>query len=173
MLRPGGRAIVCTENLASWHNISALVLGLMPFSLTNISRRGAVGNPLNLASAAPGELEPSWFHTRVLTLVGLVHVFELHGFDVVDRFAAGYHPLPPRVAGRAARLDPRHAAFIGIVAASDTPSPHGGQTAQRPAQEAGPVGEVRSRCGEREPAVTRKLRCRRPAWVAAYARPTA
>lgn len=117
VLRPGGRAIVCTENLASWHNIGALVLGLMPFSLTNISRRGAIGNPLNLASAAPGELGPSWFHTRVLTLVGLVHLFELHGFDVVDRFAAGYHPLPPRIAERAARLDPRHAAFIGIVAA--------------------------------------------------------
>jgi hypothetical protein len=28
----GGRTIVCTENLASWHNIAALVVGLQPFS---------------------------------------------------------------------------------------------------------------------------------------------
>ena len=86
VLRPGGRAIVCTENLASWHNIGALVLGYMPFSLTNISSRGAIGNPLNLASTPAAELETSWFHTRVLTAVGLEHLFRVHAFDVVTRF---------------------------------------------------------------------------------------
>jgi SAM-dependent methyltransferase len=116
VLRPGGRAIVCTENLASWHNIAALMLGFMPFSLTNISRRGAIGNPFNLASTQAGELETSWFHTRVLTAVGLEHLFRAHDLDVVERFASGYHPLPPRLAGVAARHDVRHAAFIGVVA---------------------------------------------------------
>ena len=37
VLRPGGRVVVSTENLASWHNIAALVLGWQPFSLTNVS----------------------------------------------------------------------------------------------------------------------------------------
>ena len=111
------RAIICTENLASWHNIAALVAGFMPFSLTNISTRGAIGNPFNLASAAPGELETSWFHTRVLTAVGLEHLFRVHGLDVVTRFATGYHPLPPRLARFVARHDVRHGAFIGVVAA--------------------------------------------------------
>jgi len=116
VLRPGGRAIVCTENLASWHNIAALVVGFMPFSLTNISSRGAIGNPFNLASTPAAELKTSWFHTRVLTAVGLEHIFRVHDLDVVARFGAGYHPLPPRLARGAARRDVRHAAFIGVVA---------------------------------------------------------
>jgi SAM-dependent methyltransferase len=116
VLRPGGRAVICTENLASWHNVAALALGYMPFSLTNISERGAVGNPFNLASTAAEELEPSWFHTRVLTTVGLEHVFELHGLTAVERFGSGYHPLPRRLAQQIARRDVRHAAFIAVVA---------------------------------------------------------
>lgn len=116
VLRPGGRGIVCTENLASWHNVAALALGYMPFSLTNISERGAVGNPFGLAGTPPEELARSWFHTRVLTAVGLAQLFELHGFRVSERFGAGYHPLPPAVAQRIAARDVRHAAFIGIVA---------------------------------------------------------
>jgi SAM-dependent methyltransferase len=116
VLRPGGSVVVCTENLASWHNVAALVLGYMPFSLTNISTRGAIGNPFGLADTPASELEPSWFHTRVLTAVGLAHIFAAHGFDVVERFGAGYHPLPSRLARRAARRDGRHAAFIGVVA---------------------------------------------------------
>jgi SAM-dependent methyltransferase len=116
VLRPGGRAIVCTENLASWHNVAALVLGYMPFSLTNISREGAVGNPFTLAATGPDEFADSWLHTRVLTSIGLAEIFELHGFRAAELFGAGYHPLPPRVARWLAAKDVRHAAFIGIVA---------------------------------------------------------
>jgi SAM-dependent methyltransferase len=116
VLRPRGRAVVCTENLASWHNVAALVLGYTPFSLTNISERGAIGNPFNIASTPAAELDPAWFHTRVLTGVGLSHLFELHELPVVERFSAGYHPLPARLAEPLARVDFRHAAFIGIVA---------------------------------------------------------
>ena len=35
-LKPGGYAIVSTENASSWHNIFALMLGWQMFSLTNI-----------------------------------------------------------------------------------------------------------------------------------------
>jgi SAM-dependent methyltransferase len=116
VLRPGGRAVVCTENLASWHNVGALLAGYMPFSLTNISSRGAIGNPFSLAMTPAAELNPAWFHTRVLTGTGLVHLFELHGLRVVERIASGYHPLPSALAERVARRDFRHAAFIGVVA---------------------------------------------------------
>jgi SAM-dependent methyltransferase len=116
VLRPTGRAVVCTENLASWHNVGALVLGYMPFSLTNISTKGAIGNPFNLAPSPADEIERSWFHTRVLTASGLEHLFQLHGLGVVERFASGYHPLPPKLAQRVAQRDVRHAAFIGVVA---------------------------------------------------------
>jgi SAM-dependent methyltransferase len=116
VLRPNGRAVICTENLASWHNIAALIAGYMPFSLTNISSKGAIGNPFNLASTPATELDPAWFHTRVLTGAGLVQLFELHRFSVVERLASGYHPLPSAVAEQVARRDFRHAAFIGVVA---------------------------------------------------------
>lgn len=116
VLRPRGRALVCTENLASWHNVAALVAGYTPFSLTNVSARGALGNPFALGPEQDGAFEPSWAHTRVLTTVGLVHLLELHGLRLVARFGTGYHPLPPRLARRAAAHDARHAAFACVVA---------------------------------------------------------
>ncbi|MBD0328880.1 MAG: methyltransferase domain-containing protein [Thermoleophilia bacterium] len=116
VLAPGGRAVICTENLASWHNVAALALGYMPFSLTNISSRGAIGNPFNLAPVPADQVAHSWFHTRVLTAVGLAELLELHGLRVAERFGSGYHPLPAAIAQPVAGRDVRHAAFIGVVA---------------------------------------------------------
>ena len=117
VLRPGGIALVCTENLASWHNVAALALGYMPFSLTNISAKGPVGNPFALHVGEPGRAADSWQHVHVLTLDGLVGIFEMHGFSVTQTFGAGYYPAFGRAGAAAlARRDPRHAHFIGVVA---------------------------------------------------------
>ena len=114
VLRPRGRAIVCTENLASWHNVAALAFGYQPFSLTNVSDVRPVGNRFALhAGEAPGA--SSWQHVHVLTLTALRDVFAAHGFSVDDVWASGYHPFPRRVAAGLARIDPRHAHFIGVV----------------------------------------------------------
>lgn len=115
VLRPGGCAIVCTENLASWHNIGALIFGWMPFSLANVSERGPVGNPFALHSGEQPDRGPSWQHTRVLSLSGLRSIFTMHGLEVTDTFGTGYHPLTGRVGKAAARTDLRHAHFIGVV----------------------------------------------------------
>jgi SAM-dependent methyltransferase len=111
ILRPGGFAVTSTENLASWHNVLALVPGWQPFSLTNVSRqRLGLGNPLAIHRAADGlELE-SWQHLRVFAHRGLRELFEVHGFQVERLLGAGYYPLP----GRLARVDPRHAAFLTV-----------------------------------------------------------
>ncbi len=46
-LKPGGYAVICTENLSSWHNIFSLVFGWQPFSLSNVcEKRFQIGNPL-------------------------------------------------------------------------------------------------------------------------------
>lgn len=37
LLKPGGYIILATPNLASWHNIFALLLGLQPFSGPNLT----------------------------------------------------------------------------------------------------------------------------------------
>ena len=50
VLKVGGYAIISTENLSSWHNIFALLLGYQPFSVTTFSNQGTIGNPLALWS---------------------------------------------------------------------------------------------------------------------------
>lgn len=115
VLRPRGRAVVCTENLASWHNIGALLLGYQPFSLTNVSSRGPIGNPLALHSGESSPAE-SWQHVHVLSLAGLRDIFLAHGFRIERVWGSGYHPFPGRAGSRLAALDPRHAHFIGVVA---------------------------------------------------------
>jgi SAM-dependent methyltransferase len=115
VLVPDGVAVVCTENLASWHNIAALALGLQPFSLTNISDRRPIGNPLALhaGEAAPNE---SMQHVHVVAFEGLRDIFAAHGFRIEKAWGAGYHPFPPALARPMARIDPRHAHFLGILA---------------------------------------------------------
>jgi SAM-dependent methyltransferase len=123
VLVPGGRAVICTENLASWHNIAALMVGFVPFSATNVSAKGPVGNPYALhLGEAWGECEPSQ-HIHVLTMVGLRIIFEMHGFSIERQFASGYHPLSGRFASSVSQRFPKHAHFIGVVARRGQPAP--------------------------------------------------
>ena len=115
MLGPRGIAVVCTENLASWHNIAALVLGLQPFSLTNISVRRPLGNRLALSGGYLDEGE-SFLHVHVMTFNALRDLLKEHGFVIEHSWGCGYHPLPRLAATLFARVDPRHAHFIGTVA---------------------------------------------------------
>lgn len=112
LLRPGGYLILSTENLASWHNIFALLLGWQAFSLTPISQRSAgIGNPLaNLRGTEP--LGRGWEHMRIFSYRGLIEVVEAHGFRQAKALGAGYYPFPSSIA----RLDPRHAAFLTVIA---------------------------------------------------------
>lgn len=112
LLRAGGVAVVSTENLASWHNVAALVLGWQPFSLGNVTaRRPGLGNPLAIHRDEESGHE-SWQYVRVFSYRGLKELFEAHGLAVRAMHGAGYYPLPARLA----RVDPRHAAFLTLVA---------------------------------------------------------
>jgi SAM-dependent methyltransferase len=112
LLEPGGIAVVSTENLASWHNIASLLLGWQPFSLSNVTgSRAGLGNPLAVhRGAAPGA--ESWQHSQVFSYRGLRELFESHGLEVRDEVGAGYFPFPAAMG----RLEPRHAAFLTVVA---------------------------------------------------------
>jgi len=112
LLRLGGLAVTSTENLASWHNIASLMLGWQPFSLTNVSmRRPGIGNPMAIHRGEDPELK-SWEHLRVFSYRGLRELFAAHDFRIAEILGAGYYPLP----ARAGAWDPRHAAFLTIVA---------------------------------------------------------
>jgi SAM-dependent methyltransferase len=111
VLKPGGYAVICTENLASWHNIFALALGWQPFSLSNVCEtQFQIGNPLAIHSDEPAKNPKSWQHVRVFAWRGLKEVLVAHGFSVETYKGSGYYPLPNWLS----KLDPRHAAFLTI-----------------------------------------------------------
>jgi SAM-dependent methyltransferase len=112
VLRPGGYTICSTENLASWHNVAALLFGWQPFSLSNVSAKlSGVGNPLAVHRAEPHYLS-SWEHMRVFAYRGLKELFAAHGFLVERIIGAGYFPLPAGLG----RKEPRHAALLTVKA---------------------------------------------------------
>jgi len=112
VLRPGGLAVISTENMASWHNVAALVVGFQPFSSSNYSnRRYPLGNPMGLHAGENATVLDGMLHRRIFTTRALRELFAAHGFDVVDVRGSGYHPLPPRLG----RLDPGHAHFISVA----------------------------------------------------------
>lgn len=111
VLKPRGYAVICTENLASWHNIFSLVLGWQPFSLTNVCEsRFQIGNPLAIHDKETSANPKSWQHQRVFAYRGLRDVFTEHGFEVVNCEGSGYYPLPNCFS----KIDPMHAAFLTI-----------------------------------------------------------
>jgi SAM-dependent methyltransferase len=113
LLAVGGYTIASTENLASWHNVGALIFGWQPFSLTNVSaQRLGIGNPIGVHRGEDEHRGESWQHQRVFAYRGLAELYEAHGFRVEAVLGAGYYPLPSRVAN----IDPRHAAFLTVKA---------------------------------------------------------
>ena len=110
VLAPGGLACISTNNLSSWHNVVSLVLGWQPMP-AHASDELIVGNPFNpergCAHADPGRV-----HLRLFTRRALAEVCLHHGLRPVALRGEGYYPLPPVLAGAAARLDPVHAAYV-------------------------------------------------------------
>jgi len=108
ILRPGGYAVISTENASSWCNVFASAMGWQIFSLTNFSSLGqGIGNPFALHRSDGAHLA-SWNHVRIYSYLGLIEYFRLAGFSVEHIYGAGYFPLPARIG----LLDPRHAHFI-------------------------------------------------------------
>jgi len=101
VLKPGGTAIVTSENLCSWLNCSALLLGYTPFSLMQVCGK-FYGNPLGLHY---GELieehlpvdHPAFSgvagHIRILTVRQAREIFEHAGFEV-NAHSVSLLPLP-------------------------------------------------------------------------------
>lgn len=111
ILRPGGGAIISTENASSWVNIFAMILGWQMFSLTNLSSvRSGIGNPASIHRGSVGEMS-SWTHKTIFSYLGLKEFFEAHRFKVKAISGAGYFPLPYWFG----KLDKRHSHFLTIL----------------------------------------------------------
>jgi SAM-dependent methyltransferase len=109
VLKPGGHALISTNNLSSWHNIGALVLGYQPMP-AHVSDQVIVGNPLDPHRG--WEHEDGRAHLRLFTGRALVELCAVHGLERVALRTAGYYPLPPRLGRIMARLDRVHGAFL-------------------------------------------------------------
>lgn len=104
VLKPGGTAIITSENLCSLLNWFALTLGYTPFSLMQTCGR-YLGNPLGLHYLEPHENSvpmdhPAFSgicgHVRVLTVRQAKELFELVGFAAEVR-SISILPLPDRL----------------------------------------------------------------------------
>jgi len=113
VLKPGGYAVISTENAASWHNVVSLLFGWQMFSLTNIStQRSGIGNPLAIHRNEDGPLIKSMEHCRIYSYRGLKEHVESVGLIVEKILGSGYYPLPAVIG----KYDPRHAHFLSIKA---------------------------------------------------------
>lgn len=108
ILKPGGYAIISTENASSGINIFASIMGWQIFSLTNISaKRLGIGNPLAMFRLQNVRVA-SFGHVRIYNFYGLKEYSEVMGFTVERILGAGYFPLPNWFGN----IDKVHAHFI-------------------------------------------------------------
>jgi len=114
VLRPGGLACLSTNNLASWHNVLSLALGYQPPPM-HVSDEEIVGNPLNPEDGQP-HADRGQSHVRLFTARALVELCERRGLRPERTLPVGYYPLPPTLARLAVRVDPRHGAFVTVMA---------------------------------------------------------
>ncbi|MFA5961758.1 MAG: methyltransferase domain-containing protein [Parcubacteria group bacterium] len=93
ILKPGGYAIISTENASSWCNVFSSLMGWQIFSLTNFSKKkSGIGNPFSLH--AEMKLIDYWGHIRIYNIRGLKEYLEAYDFRVEDIAGAGYFPFP-------------------------------------------------------------------------------
>jgi SAM-dependent methyltransferase len=102
VLKPGGHAYLTSENLTSFLNTGAMILGYTPFTLMRCCG-WFIGNPLGLHS---GEHIPEGVpmtdpafagvtgHVRALSVVQAQELFERIGFSDVRVSSIGLMPLP-------------------------------------------------------------------------------
>ncbi len=110
ILKPGGYAIISTENASSWINIWASLWGWQMFSLTNFSnQKESIGNPWALHQNDK-QGNSYWNHVRIYNIRGLKEYCKSFGFKVESIVGAGYFPLPAILG----KLDVTHAHFITI-----------------------------------------------------------
>jgi len=122
VLRPGGQFLVLTENLGSWANIGALVLGWQPFSTTNMNDWN-IGNPLCWHGGSEDQkqqrINPMMSglggHVRVLSYCGLEDILAKVGFEQTTMFTEGYVPLWGWLSRLLCRVDVRHGHFLGAL----------------------------------------------------------
>lgn len=109
ILKPGGKVIITTDNLASYHNILALLLGNQPYTGPFLSKKYPIGHRPNAkyySNKAYSQMRP---HLNVMTAKALKQLLTFYGFSILKQDGAGMYPLPPFVARITASVFRNHA----------------------------------------------------------------
>lgn len=123
VLKPGGIALVASENLTSFLNLGAMALGYTPFSLMRVCG-WFLGNPLGLHSGEDTPLDvpmtdPAFAgvtgHVRVLSALQAEEFFHKIGFTV-EVNSMGLMPVPNWVGLRLEKFLPRRGHFLCVRA---------------------------------------------------------
>jgi SAM-dependent methyltransferase len=111
VLAPSGYAVLSTNNLSSWHNVAALLLGLQPLPSHVSDEVPNAGNPLVLEG--PGTYgEGIHRHLRIFTARALDDLASHHGLALDRASGSGYYPLGPHASRVMARVDRRHSVYL-------------------------------------------------------------
>jgi ubiquinone/menaquinone biosynthesis C-methylase UbiE len=128
VLKPNGYMILDTPNLASWHNIFALLLGVQPFSGPNITTMedSDIGLVKQMHRATHGLQEDGEFyehgeqeltrHIIVIAYNSLTKLLKDAGFQIEKSYGFGYYPFPSFLAHFFQRVDIRHTHHLLIKA---------------------------------------------------------
>lgn len=112
VLKKWGVLVTSTNNLSSWHNIFALLLGWAPFDLTNSSTRAiGIWNPLALHSGETTLNGDSWTHKTIFTTRWLNDWFKLYWLESIKDYGSWYYPFPTGFG----KFFKKHSAFITLV----------------------------------------------------------
>ena len=112
VLKPGGTALITSENLTSFLNLGAMALGYTPFTLMRCCG-WYLGNPLGLHSGEHVEegvpiTDPAFAgvtgHVRALSVLQAQELFQKIGFSEVAVSSLGLMPLPDWLGTRLERL---------------------------------------------------------------------
>lgn len=109
-----GILLVTTENLSSWINILALILGWQPFSLTNCDGFN-IGNPIMVTNQDyKKECNGVAGHIRVFAMKGLIDLLHKVGFKEVKVKTTGYLPFWGILSDLFCKIDKKHGHFLII-----------------------------------------------------------
>ena len=124
ILKPGGYVVIVTPNLASWHNIFALLLGIQPFSGPNIFKESCLNSKglwvldeiekENLKKQTARQKDER--HIKVMTYKTLIKLLELNKFRIQKAEGFGYYPFPYCLAKFLSKIDKTHTHYIIIKA---------------------------------------------------------
>ena len=123
VLKPGGTAVITSENLCSFLNLGAMILGYTPFTIANCCGWN-VGNPFGLypdkeaIQYVPMD-DPAFSgvtgHVRALSVPQAKEIFEKVGF-VAEATSIGLLPMPDAVSRGFEWLFPRRGHFLMVKA---------------------------------------------------------